>query len=131
MLEAARQSLSEGRYQEAIAAYQAVLKRDRKNVDAMTHLALIVAMGGHADAALETFDKALQDRSEVSARRSCTRARCSTRSSRTTPAPSRYGSASSPLTPPGEDRQRVAVLIEEARTKSKERRLARAERGRP
>lgn len=59
MLEAARQSLFDGRYQEAIAAYQAVLKRDPKNVDAMTHLALIVAMGGHADAALETFDKAL------------------------------------------------------------------------
>ena len=59
MLQAARQSLFEGRYQEAIAAYQAVLKRDAQNVDAMTHLALIVAMGGHADAALETFDKAL------------------------------------------------------------------------
>jgi cytochrome c-type biogenesis protein CcmH/NrfG len=43
------------RYQEAIAAYQAVLKRDPRNVDAMTHLALIVAMGGHADAALETL----------------------------------------------------------------------------
>src|SRR5262249_61506744 len=59
MLAAARQSLFEGRYQEAIAAYQAVLKRDPKNVDAMTHLGLIVAMGGHADAALETFEKAL------------------------------------------------------------------------
>jgi cytochrome c-type biogenesis protein CcmH/NrfG len=59
MLEAARASLFEGRYGEAIAAYQAILKRDPKNVDAMTHLALIVAIGGHADAALETFDKAL------------------------------------------------------------------------
>jgi tetratricopeptide (TPR) repeat protein len=59
MLEAARASLSDGRYQEAIAAYQAVLKRDPKNVDAMTHLGLIVAIGGHADSALETFDKAL------------------------------------------------------------------------
>ena len=38
MLRAARQSLTEGRYPEAIAAYQAVLKRDEKNVDAMTHL---------------------------------------------------------------------------------------------
>jgi len=60
MLEAARQSLNAGRYQEAIAAYQAVLKRDDKNVDAMTHLGLIVAIGGHADAALETFEKALK-----------------------------------------------------------------------
>jgi tetratricopeptide (TPR) repeat protein len=59
MLEAARASLFEGRYGEAIAAYQAVLKRDPKNVDAMTHLGLIVAIGGHADSALETFDKAL------------------------------------------------------------------------
>ena len=60
MLEAARQSLFEGRYSEAIAAYQAVLKRDERNVDAMTHLGLIVAVGGHADSALETFDKALK-----------------------------------------------------------------------
>ena len=59
MLQAARTSLFEGRYGEAIAAYQAVLKRDPKNVDAMTHLGLIVAIGGHADSALETFDKAL------------------------------------------------------------------------
>jgi len=59
MLQAARASLFEGRYGEAIAAYQAILKRDPKNVDAMTHLGLIVAIGGHADAALETFDKAL------------------------------------------------------------------------
>ena len=59
MLEAARGSLSAGRYSEAIAAYQAVLKRDPKNVDAMTHLGLIVAIGGHADTALEAFDKAL------------------------------------------------------------------------
>ncbi len=59
MLRAARQSLEAGRYSEAIAAYQAVLKRDPKNVDAMTHLGLIVAIGGHADAALETFDKAV------------------------------------------------------------------------
>jgi tetratricopeptide (TPR) repeat protein len=60
MLQAARQSLFEGRYQEAIAAYQAVLKRDERNVDAMTHLGLIVAVGGHADSALETFDKVLK-----------------------------------------------------------------------
>ncbi|HVQ75815.1 MAG TPA: tetratricopeptide repeat protein [Candidatus Binatia bacterium] len=59
MLGAARQSLTEGRYQEAIAAYQAVLKRDATNVDAMTHLGLIVAIGGHADTALEAFERAL------------------------------------------------------------------------
>jgi tetratricopeptide (TPR) repeat protein len=59
MLDAARTSLSAGRYSEAIAAYQAVLKRDPKNVDALTHLGLIVALGGHGDTALETFDRAL------------------------------------------------------------------------
>jgi cytochrome c-type biogenesis protein CcmH/NrfG len=59
MLRAARQSLFDGRYSEAIAAYQAVLKRDGRNVDAITHMALIVALGGHADTALETLDKAL------------------------------------------------------------------------
>jgi tetratricopeptide (TPR) repeat protein len=58
MLSAARQSLLDGRYAEAIAAYQAVLKREPRNVDAMTHLGLIVAIGGHADSAIETFDKA-------------------------------------------------------------------------
>ena len=59
MLNAARQSLFDGNYSQAIAAYQAVLKRDAKNVDAMTHLGLIVSIGGHADAALATFDRAL------------------------------------------------------------------------
>lgn len=59
MLQAARVSLSEGRYQEAIAAYQAVLKRDPRNVDALTHLALIVAIGGHSDTALESLSKVL------------------------------------------------------------------------
>jgi tetratricopeptide (TPR) repeat protein len=59
MLGAARSALFEGRYSEAIAAYQAILKRDPRNVDAITHLALIVAVGGHADTALESLDKAL------------------------------------------------------------------------
>ncbi len=59
MLGAARASLFEGRYSEAIAAYQAILKRDPTNVDAITHLGLIVALGGHADNALEAFDRAL------------------------------------------------------------------------
>jgi cytochrome c-type biogenesis protein CcmH/NrfG len=60
MLEAARASLVQGRYSEAIAAYQAVLRRDPQNVDALTHLGLIVALGGHTDAALESFERALR-----------------------------------------------------------------------
>jgi len=60
MLQAARASLEAGRYGEAIAAYQAVLKRDHRNVDALTHLGLILGLGGHADVALETFNRVLQ-----------------------------------------------------------------------
>ncbi len=59
MLDAARSALFAGQYGDAIAAYQAILKRDPKNVDAITHLSLIVALGNHADAALQGFDKAL------------------------------------------------------------------------
>lgn len=60
MLQAARQSLMGGQYQQAISAYQAVLRHDPGNVDAMTHLGLIVAIGGHGESALESFDKALR-----------------------------------------------------------------------
>lgn len=59
MLQAARTSLNEGRYTEAIAAYQAILKRDPKNVDAITHLGVIVAIGGHPESAIQAFDRAL------------------------------------------------------------------------
>jgi tetratricopeptide (TPR) repeat protein len=59
MLQAARASLEAGRYQEAIAAYKAILKRDPRNVDAITHLGLILALAGHADGALEAFEQAL------------------------------------------------------------------------
>jgi len=62
MLQAARQSLFAGRLNEAVSAYQAVLKRDPKNVDGLTHLGLVLVLGAgpqHADQALEMFDKAL------------------------------------------------------------------------
>ena len=120
MLEAARQSLTDGRYQEAIAAYQAVLARDSKNVDAMTHLGLIVAMGGHADTALETFDKVLKiDPKYPPALLYKGQVLYEVKQD--------YAGAIKvwerfvTVTPPGEDRQRVAVLIEEARGKSKAR----------
>ena len=67
MLDAARASLFAGRYGEAIAAYQAVLKRDPDNVDALTHMGLIAAVaarGEHGpemvDRALALFDRALK-----------------------------------------------------------------------
>jgi cytochrome c-type biogenesis protein CcmH/NrfG len=117
MLQAARQSLFDGRYQEAIAAYQAVLKRDPKNVDAMTHLALIVAMGGHADAALETFDKALSfDPKYGPALLYKGQVLYEVKQD--------YGGAVKAwerylaLGPTGEDRQRVTALIQEAKSKT-------------
>ena len=117
MLQAARESLNAGRYPEAIAAYQAVLKRDSKNVDAMTHLALIVAMGGHADAALETFDKALKIDPKYTPA-------LMYKGQVLYEAKQDYAGAIKAwervvtLMPPGEDRRRIAVLIEEARTKA-------------
>jgi tetratricopeptide (TPR) repeat protein len=59
MLKAAHASLDAGRYQEAIAAYTAVLRREPRNVDAITHLGVILAIAGHHADALEAFDRAL------------------------------------------------------------------------
>jgi tetratricopeptide (TPR) repeat protein len=59
MLEAARESLFAGRYGEAIAAYQAVLKRDPNNVDALTHMGLIAAVAARGEHGPEMIDRAL------------------------------------------------------------------------
>jgi cytochrome c-type biogenesis protein CcmH/NrfG len=59
MLEAARASLFAGRYTEAIAAYQAVLKRDPDNVDALTHMGLIAAVAARGEHGPEMVDRAL------------------------------------------------------------------------
>ena len=117
MLQAARESLMAGRYPDAISAYQAVLKRDSQNVDAMTHLALIVAMGGHADAALESFDKALKIDPKYALAllyKGQVLYEVKQDYAGAIKAWERFVS----LTPPGEDRQRVAVLIEQARSKA-------------
>lgn len=121
MLQAARQSLMEGRYQEAIAAYQAVLKRDTKNVDAMTHLALIVAIGGHADAAIETFDKALSIDPKY-APALLYKGQVLYEEKQDYAGAVKAWERFLALTPAGEDRQRVAALIEQARTKASGRR---------
>ena len=117
MLQAARESMMAGRYAEAMAAYQAVLKRDSNNVDAMTHLALIVASGGHVDAALETFDKALRIDPKYTLA-------LLYKGQVLYEAKQDYAGAIKTwerfvaLAPPSEVRRRVAVLIEEARTKA-------------
>lgn len=59
MLQAAHVSLDQGRYAEAMTAYRAVLDRDPQNVDALTHLGVILQIGGHTEGALLAFDSAL------------------------------------------------------------------------
>jgi len=118
MLQAARQALMDGQYQQAIAAYQAVLKRDSQNVDAMTHLGLIVAIGGHADAALETFDKALKIDPKY-APAFLYRGQVLYEVKQDYPGAQKALERYVALTPPGEDRQRGAALLEEIRAKSK------------
>ncbi|HMH48921.1 MAG TPA: tetratricopeptide repeat protein [Candidatus Acidoferrum sp.] len=114
MLQAARSSLFEGRYGEAIAAYQAILKRDPKNVDAMTHLALIVAIGGHADTALETFDKVLGlDPNYEPAL--LYRGQVLYESKQDTAGAIKSWEKFLALTPPGEDRDRVTKMIADAK----------------
>jgi cytochrome c-type biogenesis protein CcmH/NrfG len=116
MLQAARASLFEGRYGEAIAAYQAVLKRDPKNVDAMTHLGLIVAIGGHADSALETFDKALAlDPNYPPAL--LYRGQVLFESKGDAPGAIRSWEKFLTVAPPGDDRDRVAKMIAEAKAR--------------
>ena len=117
MLEAARQSLMEGRYQEAIAAYQAVLKRDARNVDAMTHLALIVAIGGHADTAIETFDKALAIDPKY-ALALLYKGQVLYEEKQDYKGAIKAWERYLTLTPASEERQRVGALIQDARTKA-------------
>ena len=114
MLQAARASLFEGRYGEAIAAYQAVLKREPTNVDAMTHLGLIVAIGGHAETALETFDKALAiDPNYPPAL--LYRGQVLYESKRDAAGAIRTWEKFLAVAPPGEDRDRVAKMIAQAK----------------
>ena len=118
MLQAARQSLFEGRYSEAIAAYQAVLKRDERNVDAMTHLGLIVAVGGHADSALETFDKALKIDPKY-APAYLYRGQVLYEQKHDYAGAVAAWERFMALVPKGEDRDRVAELVARARTKQR------------
>jgi cytochrome c-type biogenesis protein CcmH/NrfG len=115
MLQAARASLFAGRYGEAIAAYQAVLKRDPKNVDAMTHLGLIVGVGGHADQALETLDRAL-DLDPNYPPALLYKGQILLESKRDPRAAIAAWEKFVAVVPPGEDRDRVATMIREAKT---------------
>jgi tetratricopeptide (TPR) repeat protein len=116
MLSAAHTSLFAGRYGEAIAAYQAILKRDPKNVDAMTHLGLIVAIGGHADTALETFDKVLALEPNYPPVL-LYRGQVLYEVKKDTAGAIKSWEKFLAIAPPGEDRERVAKLIQDARAK--------------
>lgn len=119
MLQAARSSLAAGRYSEAIAAYQAVLKRDPNNVDATTHLGLILAVGGgpdHADRALEIFDRALSiDPDYLPAL--LYRGQVLYEVKHDVTGAVRSWEKFVALAPPGEDRDRVTKMIREAKAK--------------
>jgi len=119
MLQAARASLAQGRYGEAIAAYQAVLKRDPNNVDATTHLGLILAVGGgpeHADRALETFDRALAiDPNYLPAL--LYRGQVLYEAKKDVAGAIRSWEKFATLAPPGEDRDRVTKMLLDAKAK--------------
>jgi tetratricopeptide (TPR) repeat protein len=120
MLRAARQSLADGRYEEAIAAYQAILKRDDRNVDALSHLGLIAAIAGHADPALETFDRAIRiDPAYAPAH--LYRGQVLFEVKKDYPGAIAAWERYLALAPAGSDRDRLQPLLEEARKRARER----------
>jgi len=114
MLEAARSALFEGNYKAAIAAYEAVLKRDPKNVDAMTHLGLIAAMAGHTDVGMETIDRALALDPNFGPAL-LYRGQILYESRKDVPGAIRSWEKFVSIAPPGEDRDRVTKMIADAK----------------
>jgi cytochrome c-type biogenesis protein CcmH/NrfG len=128
MLQAARVSLFARRYGEAISAYQAVLKRDPDNVDALTHMGLIAAIaaqGEHGpemvDRSLDLFDRALaQDPNYPPAL--LYRGQVLYEARKDVPGAIKAWEKFLAVAPPGEDRDRVAKLLADARAQSGTRR---------
>lgn len=124
MLQAARASLFSRRYNEAIAAYQAVLKRDPDNVDATTHLGLIAAIaaqGEHGpemvDRALDLFDRALKvDPNYPPAL--LYRGQVLYEVRKDVPGAIEAWERFVAVAPPGEDRERVAKMLADARAQA-------------
>ncbi|HEU4371697.1 MAG TPA: tetratricopeptide repeat protein [Methylomirabilota bacterium] len=124
MLEAARSSLFAGRYSEAMAAYQAVLKRDPANVDAMTHLGLIAAIaaqGQHGpemvSRALELFERALALEPNYPPAL-LYRGQVLYEVKKDVPGAIASWEKFLAVTPPGDDRDRVAKLLADARAQA-------------
>jgi tetratricopeptide (TPR) repeat protein len=124
MLQAARASLFARRYNEAISAYQAVLKRDPNNVDALTHMGLIAAIaaqGEHGaemvDRSLDLFDRALaQDPNYPPAL--LYRGQVLYEARKDVPGAIKAWEKFLAVAPPGEDRDRVVKLLADARAQS-------------
>lgn len=125
MLEAARQALFAGQTREAATAYQAVLKRDRDNVDALTHLGLILAMNADGaqgneliDHALSLFDRALAKDPDYTPAL-LYKGEVLYRARNDAPGAIRSWEKFVTLVPAGEDRDRVLKLIAEAKSRGK------------
>jgi tetratricopeptide (TPR) repeat protein len=116
MLQAARSALFAGQYSQAISAYQAILRRDPRNVDALTHLGLIVALGGHADEALATIDRALAVDPQYPPAL-LYRGQVLYEQKQDTPGAIKSWEKFLQVAPPGEDRDRVQKLVAEARAR--------------
>jgi len=124
MLQAARQSLFAGRYNEAMRAYQAVLKRDPNNVDALAHLGLmagIAAQGQHGpemvDRSLDLFDRALKiDPNYPPAL--LYRGQVLFEIRKDVPGAIKSWEKFVQVSPPGEDRERVVKMIADARAQA-------------
>ena len=128
MLQAARASLFARRYNEAIAAYQAVLKRDPNNVDALTHMGLIAAIaaqGEHGaemvDRAIDLFDRALAiDPNYPPAL--LYRGQVLYEVRKDVPGAIKAWEKFIAVAPPGEDRDRVAKMLADARAQARDKR---------
>ena len=124
MLAAARQSLYAGRYNEAMRAYQAVLKRDPNNVDALTHLGLmagIAAQGQHGpemvQRSLDLFDRALKLEPDYPPAL-LYRGQVLYEVRKDVPGAIRSWERFVAVSPPGEDRERVVKMIADARAQT-------------
>ena len=122
MLAAARNALFEGQYSQAMQAYQAVLKRDPDNVDALTHMGLIAAIASQGtehgpemvDRALGLFERALaKDPNYAPAL--LYRGQVLYEVKKDAPGAIKSWEKFLAVTPDGEDRERVRKMIAQAR----------------
>ncbi|HTO12019.1 MAG TPA: tetratricopeptide repeat protein [Candidatus Binatia bacterium] len=122
MLSAARSALFAGQYNQAMQAYQAVLKRDPDNVDALTHMGLIAAIAAQGaehgpemvDRALGLFDHALEKDPNY-APALLYRGQVLYEVKKDAPGAIKSWEKFLAVTPEGEDRARVQKMIAEAR----------------